>query len=97
MAVGQRLLLLDEPTAGLSVAETRAVTQLIAGLSRDVTVLLIEHDMDVAFEVADWFTVLHQGAVVADGPPDRMRNNPTIQEIYFGAAHSGAVGRVETE
>lgn len=85
LATGPRLLLLDEPTAGLSLEETRMVESLIAGLDRDVSVVLIEHDMDVAFEVADWFMVLHNGQVIADGPPDVVRNDPRVREIYLGA------------
>lgn len=86
MAVANKpkLLLLDEPTAGLSSAETALVTELICGLSRDVTVLFIEHDMDVAFKIADRITVLNQGRIVAEGTPAEIRSNRSIHEIYFG-------------
>ena len=79
-----RLLLLDEPTAGLSTLETEKVVGLIRGLSRDVTVMVIEHDMDVAFEIGDRFTIMNQGQVLMEGPADVIRSNPEIQSIYFG-------------
>jgi branched-chain amino acid transport system ATP-binding protein len=81
-----RLLLLDEPTAGLSTAETENVVALIRGLSRDVTVLVIEHDMDVAFEIGERFTILHQGRIIADGSAQVIRANAEVQSIYFGEA-----------
>ncbi len=80
-----KLLLLDEPTAGLSATETEIVTAMVRRLPRDVTVLFIEHDMDVAFEVADWVTVLSGGAVLADGPPDAIRDSEKVREIYLGS------------
>jgi branched-chain amino acid transport system ATP-binding protein len=79
-----RLLLLDEPAAGLSTAETQNVVELIQRLDREVTVLVIEHDMDVAFEVAERFTILYQGRIVADGTADQIRANEQVQSIYFG-------------
>ena len=82
-----RVLLLDEPTAGLSAAETASVGALIAALPRDITVLFIEHDMDVAFRIADRITVLNQGRVIADGAPDAIRADTGIREIYFGKMH----------
>lgn len=79
-----RLLLLDEPTAGLSTAETEKVVGLIGGLSRDVTVIVIEHDMAVAFEIGERFTIMNQGRILVEGAADAIRNNPEIQSIYFG-------------
>lgn len=79
-----RLLLLDEPTAGLSTLETEKVVALIKTLSRDVTLVAIEHDMDVAFEIGERFTIMNQGQVLVEGPADVIRNNPEIQAIYFG-------------
>jgi ABC-type uncharacterized transport system permease subunit len=79
-----KLLLLDEPTAGLSVAETPLVAALIQHLDPSITVLLIEHDMDVAFQVAQHITVLHQGRLLADGSPEVIRKDPTVAEIYLG-------------
>ena len=91
LAGNPKILLLDEPTAGLSPAESQTLTAIIRNLDPEITVLLIEHDMDVAFEIADWITVLHQGEVVADGPQHSIRNEPHLQEIYFG----GGVGETE--
>ncbi len=82
-----RLLLLDEPTQGLSAAETENVVALIRDLPRDITVVAIEHDMDVAFGIADRFTILHQGRVLTEGSPDEIRGNAEIQAIYFGEEH----------
>jgi branched-chain amino acid transport system ATP-binding protein len=79
-----RILLLDEPTAGLSPTETTNVVNLIKGLSHDVTLLIIEHDMDVAFAIGDRFTILDSGAIIADGLAEDIRSSPKIQAIYFG-------------
>jgi branched-chain amino acid transport system ATP-binding protein len=79
-----KLLLLDEPTAGLSVGETQVVTAAIQSLGRDTTVFLIEHDMDVAFQIADSITVLNQGKVLVEGPPCEIQENLTVKEIYLG-------------
>ena len=88
MALAQepRLLLLDEPTQGLSVQETE---QAVATLSRllaesRLTVLLVEHDMEVVFRLAHRITVLHRGAVIADGPPDAVKQDPGVQAAYLG-------------
>ena len=79
-----RVLLLDEPTAGLSAAETQQVVAMIQHLDPSITVLLIEHDMDVAFQVAQHITVLHHGRLLADGAPEAIRRDPTVAEIYLG-------------
>jgi branched-chain amino acid transport system ATP-binding protein len=79
-----RLLLLDEPTAGLSPAETLTFTATLKKLDPDITILLIEHDMDVAFELAENITVLHLGSVIASGGKENIRANKTVQEIYLG-------------
>jgi branched-chain amino acid transport system ATP-binding protein len=79
-----RLLLLDEPAAGLSSAETHALTLLLKRLDPKITILLIEHDMDVAFEFAELITVLYQGKFLAEGTKEQIKNNPTVQEIYLG-------------
>jgi len=85
MAVEPKVLLLDEPTAGLSAAEVPRVKAILRSLPRDTTVLMIEHDMDVAFELADRITVLHQGRLLAEGNVEAIRNNPQVTEIYLGS------------
>ena len=82
-----RLLLLDEPAAGLSVAETARVEAMVASFPRDITVVLIEHDVDMALRLADRVLVLQQGALATSGTPDEIRNDPMVAEIYFGADH----------
>ncbi len=79
-----RLLLLDEPTAGLSRAETLTFTSILKKLNPDITILLIEHDMDVAFELAENITVLQLGKMVASGNTEEIKANKTVQEIYLG-------------
>jgi branched-chain amino acid transport system ATP-binding protein len=79
-----KLLLLDEPTAGLSPAETATAADTIRNLPRDISMLLIEHDMDVVFDLCDTMTVMHLGEVLASGDPASVRANPQVQEIYLG-------------
>ena len=81
-----RLLLLDEPTAGLSPADSQMMTALLKTLEPSITLLVIEHDMDVAFQLTDRITVLHYGKVVADGLRHEVTANPLVQEIYLGAS-----------
>jgi branched-chain amino acid transport system ATP-binding protein len=80
-----RLLLLDEPTAGLSPAESQLMADLIKRLDPAMTVLVIEHDMDIALEIVQQVTVLHYGRVIADGTREDVRANPLVREIYLGA------------
>jgi branched-chain amino acid transport system ATP-binding protein len=77
-----RLLLLDEPAAGLSPGERREMARFIKGLDSQLTILLIEHDMDVAFEIVETITVLHFGCVVAQGSKDEVRANPSVQSAW---------------
>lgn len=79
-----RLLLLDEPTSGLSLEEARSFVSIIRALPQNITILLIEHDIDVAFEVAEKVMVLHFGRIVASGSPDEVKRNAYVQEIYTG-------------
>jgi len=79
-----KILLLDEPTAGLSPAESALMTAMLQKLDPSITILIIEHDMDVAFQIADRITVLHQGCIFAEGTKQEVRNNDRVQEIYFG-------------
>ena len=80
-----RVLLLDEPTAGLSPAESASMARLLGRLDPAITVLIIEHDMDIALEIARHVTVLHYGRVIADGTREAVRADPTVREIYLGA------------
>ena len=84
LAEKPRLLLLDEPAAGLSSAETHSLTLLLKKLDPNITILLIEHDMDVAFEFAEKITVLYQGKFLTEGTKEEIKKNPTVQEIYLG-------------
>jgi len=83
-----RLLMLDEPAAGLSRAERVRLTEMLIGLDPDITLILIEHDMDVALRVAKWVTMMHDGAKIVEGTPDEIRANALVHELYLG-------GRVE--
>lgn len=85
LASEPKLLLLDEPTAGLAPGEVRVITGIIRALDPSITVLLIEHDMDVAFEVAEYITVLHLGRVLAEGTAEEVRANREVRQIYLGA------------
>lgn len=78
------VLLLDEPTAGLSPAESATMTELIHNLDPKMTILIIEHDMDVALQVAKRITVFHEGRVFEEGDTDAIRGSERVQEIYFG-------------
>jgi branched-chain amino acid transport system ATP-binding protein len=79
-----KLLLLDEPTAGLSPAEATIMVEMLKLLPSSITIMIIEHDMDVAFKLAESITVLHFGKVIAEGSIDEVRANRTVQEIYLG-------------
>src|SRR2546422_6988825 len=80
-----RVLLLDEPCAGLSPAESHMMADLLRRLDPAITVLIIEHDMDIALEIAQHVTVLHYGRVIADGLRDQVKADPMVREIYLGA------------
>jgi branched-chain amino acid transport system ATP-binding protein len=84
LAQSPRLLLLDEPMAGLSRAERRDMVALLASIPRSVTILMIEHDMDVALEFAERITVLHGGRVVVEGTRAEIVADPRVREIYLG-------------
>lgn len=82
-----KLLLLDEPAAGLSIAETTRVEEMIEQFPRDITLMLIEHDVEMALRIADRVIVLQQGRLAASGTPEQIRNDPAVAEIYFGVEH----------
>jgi len=84
LAQNPRILLLDEPFAGLSIDERRDVLRLVTGIPRDVTIVMIEHDMDVALDFAERITVLHFGAVVVEGTRAEVVADPRTKEIYLG-------------
>ncbi len=84
LAQNPRVLLLDEPFAGLSLEERRDVLSLVTGIPRDVTIVMIEHDMDVALDFAERITVLHFGQVVVEGTRAEVVAHPRTREIYLG-------------
>ena len=84
LASDPKILLLDEPAAGLSSGESAEMAQFLARLDRNLAILLIEHDMDVVFDVADHISVLHFGEVVEAGAAERIRGSAKVQEIYLG-------------
>jgi branched-chain amino acid transport system ATP-binding protein len=89
-ATNPRLMMLDEPAAGLSRGERQRLTQLLLGLDPAITLILIEHDMDVALRVADWVTMMHDGRVIAEGTPAEIRANETVHQLYLGRHHGEA-------
>jgi branched-chain amino acid transport system ATP-binding protein len=86
LATGPRLLLLDEPTAGMSPEETLRMTRMLEALPREVTLLIIEHDMDVVGSLADRVTVLHYGEVLTEGTFAEVKADPRVYEVYLGSA-----------
>jgi branched-chain amino acid transport system ATP-binding protein len=86
LAAAPRVLLLDEPTAGMSPAETQRIAELIGTLDRTLTILIVEHDMDVVFRLADRVSVLHEGRVIAEGTADEIRGDVRVNEVYLGKA-----------
>jgi branched-chain amino acid transport system ATP-binding protein len=86
LATSPRLLLLDEPTAGMSPEETQRMTRMLEALPRDVTLLIIEHDMDVVGSLADRVTVLHHGEVLTEGTFAEVKADPRVYEVYLGSA-----------
>jgi branched-chain amino acid transport system ATP-binding protein len=83
LATEPRLLCLDEPTAGMSAAETRDTIALIRQISRSLAILIVEHDMEVVMELAHRITVLHYGEVLAEGTPAEIQHNPRVLEVYL--------------
>jgi len=84
LATDPDLVMLDEPTAGMSKDETHYAVELVRRLTEEKTAVIIEHDMDVVFSLADRITVLHLGTILASGPPAEIRENQTVKDAYLG-------------
>lgn len=84
LAARPRLLLLDEPMAGLSGAERRAALDHLRSLPPEVTLVVVEHDLDAVFAIAEWISVLDHGVLLADGAPEVVRSDARVQEVYLG-------------
>jgi branched-chain amino acid transport system ATP-binding protein len=91
LATNPDLILLDEPTAGMSRDETHTAVEMIKRLTEGKTVVVIEHDMDVVFALADRVTVLHYGKILATGAPDEVRNNQAVKDAYLGDSENGGI------
>ena len=89
LAAKPRVLLLDEPAAGVPESERHDILAAVAALPREVTVLLIEHDMDLVFSFADWISVLVKGALFVEGAPDEVARDPRVKAVYLGEAADG--------
>jgi branched-chain amino acid transport system ATP-binding protein len=87
LAAEPKILMLDEPCSGLSRGERMLLTDLLLALERDITLLLIEHDMDVALRVAERVTMMHDGRVIVEGTPEEIRANELVHELYLGSSH----------
>jgi branched-chain amino acid transport system ATP-binding protein len=83
LATEPQLLCLDEPTAGMSAAETHDTMELVRRISTDLTILIVEHDMQVVMELANRITVLHYGQILAEGTPAEIQENPKVLEVYL--------------
>lgn len=84
LASDPQMILLDEPTAGMSMDETREAVRLIDRVTKGKTLIIIEHDMEVVFTLADTITVIYYGEVLASGSPDEIRGHPKVKEAYLG-------------
>ncbi|HXO89788.1 MAG TPA: ABC transporter ATP-binding protein [Stellaceae bacterium] len=83
LATEPRLLCLDEPTAGMSAAETHDTMALVRSIAKNLTILIVEHDMQVVMELAQRITVLHYGEILAEGTPSQIQQNPKVLEVYL--------------
>jgi branched-chain amino acid transport system ATP-binding protein len=86
--VEPKLMMLDEPAAGLSRGERATLTELLLALDPGITLVLIEHDMDVALRVAQWVTMMHEGSVIAEGTPADIRGNKLVHDLYLGSRYT---------
>jgi len=84
MAGDPEILFLDEPTAGMSPTETQHISKLIKDLASEISVVLVEHDMDMVMSISDKITVLQYGCIIAEGTPEEIRNNQQVREAYLG-------------
>jgi branched-chain amino acid transport system ATP-binding protein len=87
LASEPKILMLDEPASGLSRGERTLLTDLLLALDREITLVLIEHDMDVALRVAERVTMMHEGRVVVEGTPDEIRGNELVHSLYLGTGY----------
>jgi branched-chain amino acid transport system permease protein len=87
LATSPSLLLLDEPLAGMSPRERVETVRLLKSISKGRTMIVIDHDMDALFELAERVTVLHEGRVLTEGTPDEIKRNAKVQEAYLGGVH----------
>ena len=87
-ATEPKLMMLDEPASGLSRGERERLTELLLSLPADVTLILIEHDMDIALKVAGYVTMMHDGQKIVEGTPDEIRGNQMVHDIYLGSRFS---------
>jgi len=88
IAMRPRLIMLDEPAAGLSPSERVDLTGLIKKFPSDVTLVLIEHNMEIVLDIADQITVLHRGSVIAEGTPHEIKRNQEVQDVYLGRSYA---------
>ena len=87
LAAEPKVMMLDEPASGLSRGERQLLTDLLLGLDRNITLILIEHDMDIALRVAERVTMMHDGRVIVEGTPDEIRANETVHDLYLGRGY----------
>jgi branched-chain amino acid transport system ATP-binding protein len=87
LAAGPKVLMLDEPASGLSRGERQLLTELLLGLEQAITVIVIEHDMDVALRVAERVTMMHEGRIVIEGTPEEIRGNELVHDLYLGRGY----------
>jgi branched-chain amino acid transport system ATP-binding protein len=92
LASNPRMLMLDEPCSGLSRGERVLLTDLLLALGREITLIVIEHDMDVALRVAERVTMMHEGRVIVEGTPDEIQANETVHDLYLGRRVDEASG-----
>jgi branched-chain amino acid transport system ATP-binding protein len=88
LATNPTLLMLDEPTAGSTPAETHLTMDLVKDLNKELSIIIVEHKMDVVMNLAERITVMHQGKIIADGTPAEIRNNDLVKSVYLGGSNA---------